>query len=49
MVQSGRFADDAELAALVGELTLKSTEFAVMWAENPVETCLSGIKAMNHP
>lgn len=46
---SGRFADDTELAALVGELTLKSPEFAAMWAEHPVENCMSGTKTMNHP
>ncbi|WGZ79652.1 MULTISPECIES: helix-turn-helix transcriptional regulator [unclassified Arthrobacter] len=46
---SGRFADDAELAALVGELTLKSPEFAVMWAEHPVENCMSGSKTLHHP
>ena len=46
---SGRFADDTELAALVGELTLKSPEFATMWAEHPVENCMSGHKTLNHP
>ena len=46
---SGRFADDPELAALVGELTLKSPEFGAMWAEHPVENCMSGRKTMNHP
>ncbi|MBT2593898.1 helix-turn-helix transcriptional regulator [Arthrobacter sp. ISL-72] len=46
---SGRFADDTELAALVGELTLKSPEFGAMWAEHPVENCMSGRKTMNHP
>lgn len=46
---SGRFADDTELAALVGELTLKSPEFASMWAEHPVENCMSGHKTLNHP
>jgi transcriptional regulator with XRE-family HTH domain len=46
---SGRFADDADLAALVGELTLKSPEFATMWAEHPVENCMSGQKIMDHP
>lgn len=46
---SGRFADDTELAALVGELTLKSSEFAAMWAEHPVDNCMSGHKTMNHP
>lgn len=46
---SGRFSDDTELAALVGELTLKSPEFATMWAEHPVENCMSGNKTLNHP
>lgn len=46
---SGRFADDAGLAALVGELTLKSPEFATMWAEHPVENCMSGHKTLKHP
>lgn len=46
---SGRFADDTELAALVGELTLKSPEFANMWAEHPVENCMSGHKTLKHP
>lgn len=46
---SGRFAHDTELAALVGELTLKSPEFASMWAEHPVENCMSGHKTLNHP
>lgn len=46
---SGRFADDTGLAALVGELTLKSPEFGAMWAEHPVENCMSGQKTLNHP
>jgi transcriptional regulator with XRE-family HTH domain len=46
---SGRFADDTGLAALVGELTLKSPDFATMWAEHPVENCMSGHKTLNHP
>ncbi|RAM38591.1 transcriptional regulator [Arthrobacter globiformis] len=45
---SGRFADDTDLAALVGELSLKSPEFATMWAEHPVENCMSGNKTLNH-
>ncbi|MET4589850.1 helix-turn-helix transcriptional regulator [Arthrobacter sp. 754] len=46
---SGRFSDDTGLAALVGELILRSPEFGTMWAEHPVENCMSGIKALNHP
>lgn len=45
---SGRFADDVDLASLVGELTLKSSEFASMWAEHPVENCMSGHKTLTH-
>lgn len=46
---SGRFADNTELAALVGELALKSPEFATMWADHPVENCMSGRKTLDHP
>jgi transcriptional regulator with XRE-family HTH domain len=46
---SGRFADDTELAALIGELTLKSPEFAALWAGHPVENCMTGQKTLDHP
>jgi hypothetical protein len=46
---SGRFADDTELASLVGEPTLKNPEFASMWAEHPVDNCMSGYKTLDHP
>ncbi|WP_394941558.1 helix-turn-helix transcriptional regulator [Psychromicrobium sp. YIM B11713] len=46
---SGRFSNDSQLAALVGELTLKSPEFATMWSEHPVDNCMSGMKILNHP
>ncbi|MEV4999917.1 helix-turn-helix transcriptional regulator [Nocardioides sp. LML1-1-1.1] len=46
---SGRFADDPPLASLIGELTLKSPEFARMWAEHPVDSCMSGTKLLRHP
>lgn len=46
---AGKSADDQELAALVGELTLKSQEFAKLWAKHPVENCMSGVKYMQHP
>lgn len=46
---SGRFADDPALASLIGELTLKSPEFARMWAEHPVDSCMSGTKTIRHP
>jgi transcriptional regulator with XRE-family HTH domain len=46
---AGRSPDDAELTALVGELTLKSPEFAKLWARHPVQNCMSGMKLMHHP
>lgn len=46
---AGKSADDHELASLVGELTLKSEEFAKMWAKHPVQNCMSGVKYMHHP
>jgi transcriptional regulator with XRE-family HTH domain len=41
--------DDAELTRLIGELTLKSVDFAAMWARHPVQQCVSGVKRFRHP
>lgn len=46
---AGRAADDGALAALVGELTLQSEEFARLWARHPVQNCVSGVKQFRHP
>jgi transcriptional regulator with XRE-family HTH domain len=46
---AGTAPDDLELTALVGELTLKSPEFAKLWAKHPVQNCMSGMKLMHHP
>jgi transcriptional regulator with XRE-family HTH domain len=48
-VLGGRSPEDAELTALVGELTMKSPDFAKLWAKHPVENCVSGVKAFQHP
>ncbi|MFJ3379682.1 helix-turn-helix domain-containing protein [Curtobacterium sp. NPDC090217] len=48
-VLGGKNPDDPELAALVGELTVKSTEFSEMWADHRVENCVSGVKRFRHP
>jgi transcriptional regulator with XRE-family HTH domain len=48
-VLAGRNPDDAELTALVGELTVKSPEFAKLWAKHPVANCVSGTKLFHHP
>ncbi len=46
---AGMTTDDTELASLVGELTMKSPEFASLWAKHPVENCMSGLKYIHHP
>ncbi|MFF1869394.1 helix-turn-helix transcriptional regulator [Streptomyces sp. CB03911] len=46
---AGRHPDDRELAALVGELSMNSPEFAALWARHPVNDCLFGSKELHHP
>ncbi|GAA2708133.1 helix-turn-helix domain-containing protein [Actinoplanes palleronii] len=48
-VAAGRYSDDAALTALVGELIVKSPEFAACWAEHPVQVCGAGTKLLHHP
>jgi transcriptional regulator with XRE-family HTH domain len=45
----GQYADDALLAALVGELTVNSPEFASMWADHRVRACDVASYEMRHP
>ncbi|TCO59179.1 helix-turn-helix domain-containing protein [Actinocrispum wychmicini] len=46
---AGRYADDRRLAELVGELSLKSPEFASLWSRHPVLNCTTGTKYLHHP
>ncbi|MEV0585200.1 helix-turn-helix transcriptional regulator [Nonomuraea sp. NPDC050310] len=46
---AGRFPTDAKLAALIGELTMRSDEFARMWAVGEVSDCTVGTMHLNHP
>ncbi|WP_250032857.1 helix-turn-helix domain-containing protein [Paractinoplanes maris] len=48
-VVAGRYPDDAALTALVGELIVKSPEFAACWAKHPVQVCGAGTKYLHHP
>lgn len=48
-VLAAKNPDDPELAALVGELSLKSPEFCKLWAKHTVAACVSGIKLFRHP
>ncbi|MEV4348372.1 helix-turn-helix transcriptional regulator [Actinoplanes sp. NPDC049596] len=46
---SGQHPDDAALAALVGELTVKSPEFGRMWAAHRVKSGGDPVYRMRHP
>ncbi len=46
---AGRYPDDPELAALIGELTVKSPEFARWWAAHDVLRRSHGTKRFRHP
>ncbi|MEV4871214.1 helix-turn-helix transcriptional regulator [Streptomyces syringium] len=46
---AGEYPEDRGLAELIGELTMKSPEFAALWARHPVRACTSGVKDFHHP
>ncbi|WP_129842000.1 helix-turn-helix transcriptional regulator [Streptomyces sp. RFCAC02] len=46
---AARRPDDPELAGLIGELTLKSPEFASLWAAHPVHKCVAPTRVFHHP
>ncbi|MFJ5992786.1 helix-turn-helix transcriptional regulator [Lentzea sp. NPDC092896] len=46
---AGKYPEDRELTALVGELATRSPEFATMWADHRVRTCASTAHQMHHP
>ncbi|WP_410537749.1 helix-turn-helix domain-containing protein [Streptomyces sp. KL2] len=46
---AGRHPDDRRLAELVGQLVMRSPDFASRWARHPVRTCTSGVKHFRHP
>jgi transcriptional regulator with XRE-family HTH domain len=46
---AGRYPDDPELAALVGELSMKSEEFRRWWAGHDVKEKTHGRKRVDHP
>ncbi|QTD98968.1 helix-turn-helix domain-containing protein [Streptomyces cyanogenus] len=48
-VNAGRYADDAELFALVGELSVRSEDFRRLWADHEVKECAYGVKTVRHP
>ncbi|GGX39463.1 helix-turn-helix domain-containing protein [Streptomyces fructofermentans] len=48
-MDAGCHPDDARLAALVGELSVKSEEFRRLWATHDVKEKTHGVKRMRHP
>ncbi|GAA1955231.1 helix-turn-helix domain-containing protein [Amycolatopsis minnesotensis] len=45
----GRYPDDAALSALVGELSVKSPEFATIWADHRIRPCDAAAYELRHP
>ncbi|AZQ74712.1 MULTISPECIES: helix-turn-helix domain-containing protein [Streptomyces] len=48
-LEAGRHPDDPQLAALVGELSVKSEEFRRLWAAHNVRDKGHGVKRLLHP
>lgn len=46
---AGRYPDDPLLTGLIGELTMRSPEFATMWADHRVLICDAADFEMRHP
>ena len=45
----GRHPDDRDLAALIGELTMKSPEFVSLWADHRIAPCDAASYDLHHP
>jgi transcriptional regulator with XRE-family HTH domain len=48
-MDAGRHPDDPQLAALIGELTMRSPDFAEWWADHDVKVLSHGTKRYHHP
>ncbi|MFF4952351.1 helix-turn-helix transcriptional regulator [Streptomyces chattanoogensis] len=48
-VAAGQRPDDPQLAELIGELSMKSKEFAGLWSRHGVRFCTFGTKRFHHP
>jgi transcriptional regulator with XRE-family HTH domain len=46
---AAQHADDPALAEVIGELTMKSKDFAALWSAHPVRTCAHHIRELRHP
>ncbi|KAA0120216.1 helix-turn-helix domain-containing protein [Mycolicibacterium sp. P9-22] len=45
----GRYPEDRDLAALIGELTMKSPEFVAMWGDHRITPCDAASYDLHHP
>jgi transcriptional regulator with XRE-family HTH domain len=48
-VSAARWPDDLKLTELVGELSMRSTEFANLWSVHPVRGCAHNTRDYQHP
>ncbi|MFJ6748658.1 helix-turn-helix domain-containing protein [Streptomyces sp. NPDC091266] len=48
-VAAGVHPEDRQLAELIGELSMKSTEFSTLWSRHVVSNCTFGTKRFHHP
>jgi transcriptional regulator with XRE-family HTH domain len=48
-IDAGHHPDDPRMAALIGELSLKSADFRRLWADHEVKECAYGVKRIQHP
>ena len=48
-IAAGRYPDDPQLTALIGELTVSSPEFASLWAGHHVRDCAFATRDFDHP
>lgn len=46
---AGRYPEDRQLAELIGELSMKSPDFAALWTEHPVRECVHTVREYHHP
>ncbi|MFE6286142.1 helix-turn-helix transcriptional regulator [Streptomyces sp. NPDC057877] len=46
---AGRYPTDARLAELIGELAMRSDDFATLWAKGDVADCTVGTMRLRHP
>ncbi|WP_460493067.1 MmyB family transcriptional regulator [Dactylosporangium cerinum] len=46
---AARHADDPKLAELVGDLCVRSSRFATLWADHAVDECEPAVREFQHP